>query len=88
MFYNPQSWRHWVPKCLLTQESLRDVASARCQKGSLWGTGGAAIFYDPRKEAASDVLISFFLDSLRSQLTPTKYRVLIAGAGQWSGLLT
>lgn len=34
------------------------------------------------------MLISFFFsDSLRSQLTPTKCRVLIAGAGQWSGLL-
>lgn len=34
------------------------------------------------------MLISFFFsDSLYSQLTPTKYWVLIAGAGQWSGLL-
>lgn len=59
------------------------MAGALWLKGSLWGTGGGAVvLYDPRKEAASDVLISsFFADSLHSQSAPTTCRVLDSRAG-------
>lgn len=62
------------------------MASALWRKGCLRGTGGAAVLSNPRKEAASDVLISLFsTDSLRSRSATCRVWSQVPG-GQ-SGLL-